>query len=147
MTLPPRKNVLSRVRRRPTSTGKSRGVAATELAVCLPIIVLLVIATIEACGALFLKQSLTAAAYEGVRTAISQGATTATVQAACNQVLADRRIKGAKITISSTNIAGLNPGDFVDVTVSAPCASNSVVPAAFYRGRTLTAKASMMIEN
>lgn len=147
MTRSPRTNLFSRLRRRQTGAGNSRGVAATELAVCLPIIVLLVIATIEACGALFLKQSLTAAAYEGVRTAIVPGATNATVQAACNQVLTDRRIKGAKITISSTNIANLNPGDFVDVTVSAPCASNSVVPAAFYRGRTLTAKASMMIEN
>ena len=147
MKLFTRTSFFGRVRRRPGQPGKSRGVAATELAVCLPIIVLLVVATIEACGALFLKQSLTAAAYEGVRTAIAQGATTATVQAACNQVLADRRIKGAKVTISSTNIAALNPGDFVDVTVSAPCASNSVVPSAFYRGRTLTAKASMMIEN
>ena len=40
-----------------------RGVAAAELAVCLPIVVLMVIATIEACSALFLKQSLTVAAY------------------------------------------------------------------------------------
>ena len=41
-----------------------------ELAVCLPVVVLLVIATIEACSAMFLKQSLTVAAYEGVRTAL-----------------------------------------------------------------------------
>jgi Flp pilus assembly protein TadG len=122
-------------------------VAATELAVCLPIIVLMVIATIEACGAMFLKQSLTVAAYEGVRTALEEGATTATVQAACNQVLADRRITGAKVTITPANIAALNPGDFIDVSVSAPCASNSTVPTTFYRGKTLTAKASMMIEN
>lgn len=124
-----------------------RGVAAAELAVCLPVVVLLVLATIEACSAVFLKQSLTVAAYEGVRTAIEQGASTSTVQAACNQILADRHIQNAKVTISTANIAALNPGDFVDVTVSAPCASNSLVPAAFYRGRTLTAKASMMIEN
>jgi Flp pilus assembly protein TadG len=144
MTLFSRTSFFGGVRRRP---GKSRGVAATELAVCLPIIVLLVVATIEACGALFLKQSLTAAAYEGVRTALQQGATTTTVQAACNQILADRRIQGAKVTITPSNIAALNPGDFVDVTVSAPCAANSVVPTTFYRGRTLKAKASMMIEN
>jgi Flp pilus assembly protein TadG len=124
-----------------------RGVAAAELAVCLPIVVLLVIATIEACSALFLKQSLTAAAYEGVRTAIEQNASTATVQAACNQILADRKIQDAKVTIKPSNIAALNPGDFIDVTVSAPCDSNSAVPTAFYRGRTLSANASMMIEN
>ncbi len=124
---------------------KARGVAATELAVCLPIIVLMVLATIEACSALFLKQSLTVAAYEGVRTAISAGATTTEVQAACNQILSDRKIKGATITIAPA-ISALSPGDFIDVTVSAPCSSNSLVPATFYRGKTLSAKASMMME-
>ena len=132
--------------RRPTH-GKRRGVAAAELAVCLPVVVLLVIGTLEACSALFLKQSLTVAAYEGVRTALEEGATTTTVQAACNQVLTDRKIQGAKITITPSNIAALNPGDFIDVTVSAPCSPNSLVPAAFYKGRTLSATASMMIEN
>src|SRR5690242_414208 len=80
----------------------SRGVAAAELAVCLPIVVLMVIATIEACSALFLKQSLTAAAYEGVRTAIVQAATASDVQAACNQILADRKIKNATVKINPT---------------------------------------------
>ena len=127
--------------------GKRRGVAAAELAVCLPVVVLLVIGTLEACSALFLKQSLTVAAYEGVRTALEEGATTTTVQAACNQVLTDRKIQGAKITITPSNIAALNPGDFIDITVSAPCSPNSIVPAAFYKGRTLSATASMMIEN
>jgi Flp pilus assembly protein TadG len=124
-----------------------RGVAAAELAVCLPVVVLIVIATIEACSALFLKQSLTSAAYEGVRTALADRETPGSVQAACNQVLKDRSIKGAKITIKPTNIASLKPGDFIDVTVSAPCSSNSVVPATFYRGKTLSATASMMVEN
>ena len=126
--------------------GSRVGVAATELAVCLPIVVLIVLATIESCSALFLKQSLTVAAYEGARTAIEKGATTATVQTACNNILTDRRVKGSKITISPA-IATLKAGDYVDVTVSAPCNSNSPVPTSFFRGRTLTAKASMMIEN
>lgn len=124
---------------------KARGVAAAELAVCLPVIVLMVLATIEACSALFLKQSLTVAAYEGVRAAIAAGGSTTSVQAACNQILSDRKIKGATITIAPA-ISALTPGQFVDVTVSAPCSSNSLVPAAFYRGKTLSAKASMMME-
>ena len=131
-----------------TATGRPRrGVAAAELAVCLPVVVLIIIATIEACSALFLKQSLTVAAYEGVRTALEEGATTTNVQTACDKILADRKIQGASVTIKPSNIASLNPGDFIDVTVSAPCTPNSVVPAAFYRGRTLSATASMMIEN
>jgi Flp pilus assembly protein TadG len=126
---------------------KGRGVAAAELAVCLPIVVLLVVATIEACSAIFLKQSLTVAAYEGVRTALVEGATASNVQAACDQVLSDRKIEGATVSVSPLDIAALNPGEYVDVTVTAPCNENSVVPANFYRGRTLSATASMMIEN
>ena len=81
--------------RRTNRSSTRRGVAAAELAVCLPVVVLLVVATIESCSALFLKQSLTVAAYEGVRTAIEKGSTTANVQTACDQILADRRIQGA----------------------------------------------------
>lgn len=133
--------------RQTNRSDKRRGVAVAELAVCLPVVVLLVVATIESCSALFLKQSLTASAYEGVRAAIEKGATTASVQSACDQILADRRITASKVTLTPANIASLKPGDFVDVTVSAPCNPNSPVPTTFFRGRTLTAKASMMIEN
>jgi Flp pilus assembly protein TadG len=133
--------------RRTSRSSARRGVAAAELAVCLPVVVLLVIATVESCSALFLKQSLTVAAYEGVRTAIEKGSTTANIQTACNQILADRRIQGASVTVNPANKAALQPGAFIDVTVSAPRASNTAVPTTFFRGRTLTAKASMMIEN
>jgi hypothetical protein len=121
-------------------------VAAAELAVCLPVVVLLVIGTIEACSAIFLKQSLTVAAYEGVRTAVLDS-TPAAVQAACNQILTDRKIEGGRVTINPPSLAGLQPGEYIDVTVSAPCDVNSLVPTTFYRGRTLSATASMMVEN
>jgi Flp pilus assembly protein TadG len=134
-------------RQRPGRRRKSRGVAAAELAVCLPVVVLLVVATIESCSAIFLQQSLTVAAYEGVRTAIEKGATSTNVQTVCNQILADRRVRKSRVSVNPSNIAPLNPGDFVNVTVSAPCAPNSPVPTVFFRGRTLTTTASMMIEN
>jgi Flp pilus assembly protein TadG len=126
---------------------RRRGVAAAELAVCLPIVVLLVVATIEACSAVFLKQSLTVSAYEGVRTALEANATATTVADTCNRVLSDRRIQNATVTVRPSNVEALQPGDLVDVTVSAPVAANSVMPTTFYRGRSLSATISMMIEN
>jgi Flp pilus assembly protein TadG len=126
---------------------KTRGVAAAELAVCLPVVVLLVVATIEACSAVFLRQSLTVAAYEGVRTALVEGATPTSITDTCNQILKDRRVQGGKVAVKPSNIAALGPGDYVDVTVTAPFDANSVVPNMFYRGRSLSANASMMIEN
>lgn len=128
------------------SLRKRLGVAAAELAVCLPVIVLMVVATIEACSMVFLKQSLTSTAYEGVRTALVKGATASDVMSTCNQILTDRRIQGAEVSVVPSDIPGLNPGQFVDVTITAPCDQNTVVPNGFYRGRTMSATASMMIE-
>jgi Flp pilus assembly protein TadG len=135
------------IRRTIRSRKSRRGVAAAELAVCLPIVVMLVVATIESCSALFLKQSLTVAAYEGVRAAIEKTGTTASIQKACDQILADRKIQGAKVTVNPANKASLKAGEYIQVSVSAPCAPNSPVPTTFFRGRTLTASASMMVEN
>jgi Flp pilus assembly protein TadG len=125
---------------------RRRGVATAELAVCLPVVVLLVLATIEACTMIFLKQSLTVAGYEGARAALVKDATAAEVQDACKQVLADRRVTGATVSLNPAKIENLKPGDRVDVTVEAPCAANSVIPIMFYQGNTLETTTSMMIE-
>jgi hypothetical protein len=121
-------------------------VAASELAVCLPVIVLLVLAMIEACTMIFLKQSLTVAAYEGARTALAPRAAAVDVQGAADGVLADRRVQRAVVTIRPTNFAALEPGEYFEVTVSAPTGPNSVIPGSFLRGRTLSATAVMMKE-
>ena len=60
--------------RTPTRGESRSGVAAAEFAVCLPVIVLLVLAMIESCTMVFLKQSVSIAAYEGVRTALLEDA-------------------------------------------------------------------------
>ncbi len=139
MNNPERQSVSHRHARRP-------GVAAAELAVCLPVIVLLLLATVEACSMVFVKQSLTVAAYEGVRTAIAENATADKVIAACDQILHDRHVENAVVTVDPADIASLVPGDYVDVTVTAPCDANSILPDMFYRGKKLSASASMMIE-
>jgi Flp pilus assembly protein TadG len=125
---------------------RRRGVAAVEFAVCLPIIVLIVLSTIEACSMIFLKQTLAIAAYQGARTAIVPGKTQTDVVAACTQILKDRNVDGAVVTVKPKDFENLDPGQYVDVTVTAPCNANSIVRNKFYKGKTLTANASMMIE-
>ena len=68
-------SLVTRTRR--SRSESHRGTALAEIAVCLPIIVLLAFASIEACTMIYLKQSLTIAAYEGGRTAVTPGATSA----------------------------------------------------------------------
>lgn len=136
------------MRRRNKSCARAhrRGVAASELAVCLPVLVLLVLAMIECCTMIFLKQSLTVAAYEGVRTSIEPNAVAADVETKCEGVLEDRRVEQPQIVITPANFESLAPGEYVTVTVSAPADRNSVLPGNFFGGRTLTASATMMKE-
>lgn len=133
-------------RRQTPQNGDRRGVAASELAVCLPVIALLVLAMIEACTMIFLKQSLTVAAYEGARTALVPNATDAQVQAACDGVLRDRRVQAAQVTLRPANLASVASGEYIEVIVAAPTDPNSVIPGSFLRGRTLSATAVMMKE-
>jgi Flp pilus assembly protein TadG len=127
-------------RRRPR-----RGVAAAELAACLPVVVLIVLATIEACTMIFLRQSLAIAAYEGARSAVQLNAGFADVARSTQAILAERRVNSGS-TVVSPSLATVRPGEYVEVTVSAPAASNSIVPISFYLGRTLSASATMMKE-
>ncbi len=123
-----------------------RGVAATEFAVCLPVIVLLVLGMIECCTMIFLKQSLTVAAYEGIRTALEDRAVSTDVRRTSQQILTQRRVQGGTIAVNPANIPAVPTGQYITVTVSAPAARNSVIPGSFFRGRTLSATATMMKE-
>jgi len=123
-----------------------RGVAATEFAVCLPVIVLLVLGMIECCTMIFLQQSLTIAAYEGVRTALEEDAVGSDVRRTSLQVLTERRVRGGTIVVSPANIPAIPVGEYVTVTIDAPADSNAIIPGSFFRGRTLTASATMMKE-
>lgn len=123
-----------------------RGVAATEFAVCLPVLVLIVLGMIECCTMIFLKQSLTAAAYEGIRAGLEQQADATDVRRASQQILTQRRVRGGTIAVSPNSIPTVPTGQYLTVTVSAPADLNSVIPGSFFRGRTLSASATMMKE-
>jgi Flp pilus assembly protein TadG len=135
-----------RIRRSSAIRQARGGVAAAEFAVCLPVIVLLVLAMIESCTMIFLKQSLTVAAYEGVRTALEQDTVATDVRRTSQQILTERRVRGGTITISPNNFQNLPVGEYIVVTVTAPADLNSVIPGNFFRGKTLTGTATMMKE-
>ncbi|TWT31178.1 TadE-like protein [Posidoniimonas corsicana] len=130
----------------PTPTRRRRGVAATEFAVCLPMLMLLLLGMLECCTMIFLKQSLAVAAYEGAHTALAPGATDADVQAACTGILNDRRVVGGAAQILPGPLSSLSEGDYVQVQVTAPTDANAILPARFFRGRVLQSTATMMKE-
>jgi hypothetical protein len=121
-----------------------RGVAAAEFAVCLPVLVLVVFASIEACTMIFLKESLTVAAYEGSRVVFQPSATDADIIARCQEVLAERSVEGATVQVLPEDIGSVAAGEPIEIRVSAPCESNAVIPVWFYGGSSMSGSSIVM---
>lgn len=130
-------------RRRPNMR---RAAATVELAVCLPVLITLVFAAIEASNMVFTKQAVTAAAYEGARTAIRPDATSGNVQARVQEVLDARGVNGTSISTSPGDVGGIARGTRITVTVTAECNANTVGPSWYFTGRTLSVPITMVKE-
>ena len=105
---------------------QTKGAALVEFVFFLPLLFVLVLGTAELASAVFLKESLTIAAYEGNRVAIEIGSTNAEVTARIQQVLDDRGITNYQIDITPADLSTALPEDDIEVTVSAPYAENIV---------------------
>lgn len=134
-------------RQEKSPVGQSRsGVAVSELAVCLPVVVLVVFGTIEICSMIFLTQSLRVCAYEGARVALVPGAQAGNVEGSCQAFLTSRGIKSTTLSIVPRDFHRRPYGTTVTVSVTADCAANSLLPPWFYAGRTVNGTVRMMVE-
>lgn len=114
------------------------GAAIIELAVCLPLLVMLTLATTEACAMIYLKQTLTVAAFEGARVGLLPGSTAENVEAQSELVLNDHKVAGFSVSMLPSDPVALTSGDYFRVTVQAQCAPNSLVGGWFYVGKTFS---------
>ncbi len=134
--------VFDAMNRRP----RKRGAATVELAVCLPVLVLLVFGSIEASSFVFLKQSLQVAAYEGVREAVRSGQTANAATLRAQNILDSRQVRNASIRFPSVSPDDATRGQQVVVEVSAPTSTNSPLAGQWVPNRTLTARVVMLKE-
>lgn len=141
--VPPARELVPVFRHQPDNR---RGIAATEFAVCLPVLMLLLLGSIESCSMIFLQQSLAVAAYEAGHTALQPDATTADATATANAVLADRRVSSGTLQVVPGSVEAVAEGTFFEIRVSAPTEANRVIPLSFFGNRTLTATAVFMKE-
>jgi Flp pilus assembly protein TadG len=110
------------VRRR--RTGRRRGTTAVELALVLPVMLLVTFGAIKY-GWLFLRaQQITNAARYGARLAIVADATIPDVKARITSLLAAANIvvNSDEITITPPDISTLNVGDAITVEIAIPAA-------------------------
>lgn len=131
---------------RTVTARRPRGNAAVELAVTLPLMALIVFGSVEVCSHIFTKQAIESAAYECVRLAISAGATDTQLQTKMDEILTARGITGATLTTTPSTIAGVERGERITVTISAPASSNSMALTSFVATGNIQAECVMVKE-
>lgn len=109
-------------------SGRSRGgAAAVEAAICIPVVIVLMLGTLEISAGIYLKESLTVAAYEGVRAGVKRRSTYADVVGRCQDVLDARGVTDGTIVVTPSDFSALQALDPVTVRVTAPSAGNCVM--------------------
>jgi Flp pilus assembly protein TadG len=147
---------------RPDSAGpRSRlGIAAVELALCLPFLLILAMGAIEVCNVVYVRTRMYSVAYEGARvatrptTASATAATSTAVTTLCNSLLTQLGVQGGQVTVQAYNastgtaesLSSANPQDLVTVSISAPLSQNFITSYVIATSATINAQASLIME-
>ena len=132
-----------------------QGAAIVEMAVCLPLFLLLLLEIIESGRALMVSQLLTSAARQGCREAIMDGATSYAVTTDISDRLintigcstADIQINITVTSLSTgTELSDLSQADqrdLIEIDVAVPFSAVSYTPGKFLSNSTLRGQCSM----
>jgi Flp pilus assembly protein TadG len=130
---------------RKTSTGR-KGTATVELAVCLPMLIAIFLAAIQAADIIFLKQTVCVAGYEAARSAIKHKSSNAEATAAGEAVMKARMIQSYNITFSPSDVSKVARGEYVNVTIDVPTSANTVLPSVLQMKKNLSVTTVMVKE-
>jgi Flp pilus assembly protein TadG len=117
-----------------------------ELAVCMPILLVLILGTVEACGMIYLKQTLCVAAYEGARTAVLPGKSASDVIQKCDSILISRGVHAYTVTVTPNDFENAPIQTWLTIRVTAPASANSAIVGIFSDSLVIGAEATMMKE-
>ncbi|MCC6509831.1 MAG: pilus assembly protein [Pirellulaceae bacterium] len=127
-----------------------RAAAVVETALLMPLLVLLAFGSIELSNMVFLKQSLSIAAYEGARMVTHPGATQAQADTRIREVLAARNVTSYTVTYSTTGgnpitVTPITPrGTLLNITVRSSNGGANYGPLRMFTGRTLQCQTTMV---
>jgi hypothetical protein len=107
---------------------------------------LIILGSIEATHGIFLKQALSAAAYEGIREAVYSTATTAEARQKAEGVLNARQIRNFAITFNPGDISTVQRGTPIAIEVAAPISSNSPFIGRVISDQTIRLRSVMVKE-
>lgn len=123
-----------------------RATAVVELALCMPVILVLVVVAIECCDMIHVQHALQVSAYEGARAAALPDSDSRQALKVANNLLSAYAIADATTTISPSQIHNVPKGTPITLTVSAALDPNRKSVDFMFGGRTLTATCVMVKE-
>lgn len=138
--------LLNSNQRRRSGRPERRGVAAVEAAVCAGIIVLLTFGTLEICSAIYLKESVTIAAYEAARVGVKRNATRQDSIDQANAILDARDISGGQVTVNPGDFSALDALGQITIVVRAPVNQNSFFVGKFFSNKKMRGRVAMFRE-
>jgi len=113
------------------------------MAICLPIVISIAFSTIEICCTIYLKESLTIAAYEGARAGKSAGGTNANAVARVFSILDERGIKydgASAVTISTPGFDTAGELTLVTIKVQVLALDNTISLTRLFFGKQIEAQ-------
>ena len=125
---------------------RHKGLSSVELAFVLPVMLILILGTIEVCQRIFLRQSAVIVAYEGARSAVRSTCSNTEVATRCQSMLTQRNVKGAVVTVTPDDLLSQPPGTQIRVRVEVPWASNSPTRFVLQDQGTISVDAYMLRE-
>lgn len=136
-----------------------RGAAMVEMALVLPIFMMVVFGIIEFGRAMWVGNMVTNAAREANRSAILDGSSNSEVTASAKQFLGSAlSVNSADVNVAITitpatgnpnpgnEVANANERDLVNIEVSIPFAKVSLLPANYLAGKQIVGRSSMRHE-
>lgn len=121
-----------------------RGVASTEMAICLPVLLTFLFGCYETSRAYMMQHAAESAAYEAARAGIIPNANPHTCRQIAENVLRSVGVSNFSLTITPTPIQQQSPT--IAVTIEVPLRNNTAFGPLFFREVTLRGQCVMQRE-
>jgi len=133
-------------RRRRRGRASRTAAATVEMALMMPLMILIVFGCLEVCQRLLLRQTASVAAYETARMAARRGASMPQALERGQTILTERRVEDGVVQLIPQDVASLPTGGELQVLVTIPIAGNSSLSYVLPTEGTITVRSTMLRE-
>lgn len=117
-----------------------------ELAVCLPILVLLVFGSLSATSMIFIRQAVVQSAYETIKATVKPEGSVAQGRQRGEEVLSFRNITASSVRFNPSNVEAQPKGTPITVTIQAAADRNRFFSFGVFEGQLVEVSATMLKE-